>query len=62
VKAIWEHNDELGKSHPILAAWKPARMVNPDVGVPYHPGAVRLFKEKGAWTPTAEAAQAKAAK
>ena len=57
VKAIWEHNDELGATHPILAEWKPAVMVAADVGVPYHPGAVRLFKEKGAWTPAAEAAQ-----
>lgn len=57
VKAMWEHNEELGKTHPILAQWTPARMIQPDVGVPYHPGAVRLFKEKGAWTPAAEAAQ-----
>lgn len=57
VKAIWEHNDELATIHPILAAWKPARMVDPEMGVPYHPGAVRFYKEKGAWTPQAEAAQ-----
>ena len=62
VKAMWEHNDELGTTHPILAGWKPARMVDADIGVPYHTGAVRLFKEKGAWTPAAEALQAKAPK
>ena len=59
VKAIWEHQDELAAIHPTLADWKHARMVDPDIGVPYHPGAVRLFKEKGAWTPAAEAAQQK---
>jgi hypothetical protein len=59
MKAVWEHNDELGATHPILAAWTPETMVRADIGVPYHPGAIRLFKEKGAWTPAAEAAQAK---
>jgi TRAP transporter TAXI family solute receptor len=59
VKAIWEHQDELAAIHPTLAEWKHDRMVASDIGVPYHPGAVRLFKEKGAWTPAAEAAQNK---
>ena len=57
VKAVWEHNDELVKVHPIFRQWTQESMLNPEVGVPYHPGAVRFFKEKGVWTPAAEAAQ-----
>jgi TRAP transporter TAXI family solute receptor len=56
-KALWEHCAELAPSHPLLRTWKQENMVNATLKVPYHPGAIRLYKEKGAWTPEMEKSQ-----
>jgi TRAP transporter TAXI family solute receptor len=58
-KALWEHNDELNAAHPQLAAWTRERMVSEAAYIPYHPGVVRLFKEKGVWSAKMEALQQK---
>ncbi|MGB9920040.1 MAG: TAXI family TRAP transporter solute-binding subunit [Moorellales bacterium] len=57
VKALWEHSPELGEIHARLKDWAPERFVNPRATIPYHPGAVKFYKEVGAWTPEMDALQ-----
>jgi TRAP transporter TAXI family solute receptor len=50
-KALWENYKELAPVLPTLRTWSPENMVNGSIGgVPYHPGAIRFYKEVGAWT------------
>lgn len=54
VKTLYENYEEL---HPIfswLEGWTPEGMFRPDPPVPYHPGAIKYFKEQGIWTEEAE--------
>ena len=46
VKAMYEHQDVIAKSHP---AAKVIILKNAlvDFGIPYHPGALKYYKEKG---------------
>jgi TRAP transporter TAXI family solute receptor len=57
-KAIWENHDELAKIHPQLKTWFP-NMINDSGAFPYHRGAVRFYKEVGAWTDKMEKIQRK---
>jgi len=59
VKTMWDHDQELGAAHPALKEWTRHRMVSESAFIPYHPGAVKLFKERGVWTRELEALQAK---
>lgn len=49
-RLLWENASEVQKGHPVLRGFKPATMVNPETTIPYHPGAVRFYKEKGVWS------------
>ena len=59
VKTLWVHNQELGEANPMLKAWRRERMVSQNASIPYHPGAVRFFKESGAWSKEMDALQAR---
>ena len=59
VKAIWDFNAELGEIHPILKQWTREGMATKDAAIPFHPGAVRFYKEKGVWTAAIEESQRK---
>jgi uncharacterized protein len=50
VKAIHAGKDDLLKGHPIFRSFEPNRM-NEEIGVPWHPGAIKLYQEIGQWPP-----------
>jgi TRAP transporter TAXI family solute receptor len=57
VKALWDFNQELGAAYPALKEWRRERMVSKNAFIPYHPGAVKFFKEKQIWSKEMEALQ-----
>jgi TRAP transporter TAXI family solute receptor len=59
VKAIWENTDKLGPIHPLFAEWTRERAVDPEATIPYHPGAIRFYKERKVWTPEMDTVQQK---
>ena len=59
LKAIWENVDKLPPFHPLFKEWTRERAVDPDVTIPYHPGAVQFYKERGVWSTKMDEAQRK---
>jgi len=59
VKALWNYNQELAAAYPPLREFTRERVVSLRATIPYHPGAIRFFKEKGIWSKEMEALQAK---
>jgi len=57
LKTLWDHESELAPVHPMLKEWTHERAVGPDVTIPYHPAAVRFYKERGVWKPEIDQAQ-----
>ena len=60
-KAVWENYKELAPVHSrFLRDWKPENMANPNyASIPFHPGVIKWFKEKGVWAPEMEQLQQK---
>lgn len=50
VKTIWDYNKELIPIHVKFREWTHERMVHKKPIIPYHPGAVKFYKEKKLWT------------
>ncbi|MBI2997850.1 MAG: TAXI family TRAP transporter solute-binding subunit [Deltaproteobacteria bacterium] len=59
VKVLWNYNQELGAAHPALKKWRRERMVSKNAFIPYHPGAIKLFREEGVWSKEMEELQSK---
>ena len=57
VKAVWEHDTELGPHHPQLKDWVKERFVGEQTTAPYHPGAIKFYKEQGVWSDKMQARQ-----
>jgi TRAP transporter TAXI family solute receptor len=54
LKSWSEHWKELEPVHPQLRGWAPDRFVQKTATIPYHSGVIKLYKEKGVWTPEME--------
>jgi TRAP transporter TAXI family solute receptor len=59
LRATWEHPDKLVPIHPIFKEWTRERLASAEVTMPYHPAAVRFFKDRGVWKPEMDEAQQK---
>jgi len=49
-KALWENYKELAPLHPRLKFWNADRFASVRAVVPYHPGSIKWYKEKGVWS------------
>ncbi len=59
LQAIWVNIDKLPQFHPGFAEWTKARAVDAEVTIPYHPAAIRYFKDAGVWPAKMDDAQKK---
>ncbi len=50
VKMLKDNKPALVQGTPVFAGFNPARM-SEEVGVPWHPGAIKFYKEIGQWPP-----------
>lgn len=57
VKVLWEKNKDLTVINKNLQDWTPENFLDKNFTIPYHPGAVKFYKEKGVWTPEMEQRQ-----
>jgi TRAP-type uncharacterized transport system substrate-binding protein len=49
LRAVWDNIDKLGPIHSAFKEFTRERLADPDPTLPYHPAAVRFYKEHGAW-------------
>jgi len=55
LKAWWENLGELQTMHPLFKKWPKEMQALTNFTVPYHTGAIQLYKEKGVWGAKQEA-------
>jgi TRAP transporter TAXI family solute receptor len=49
-KTIQGGKDDMMKSHPVFRSFRPEQMTE-EIGVPWHPGAIKFYKEINQWPP-----------
>lgn len=57
LKALWDNIEQLKPLHPNFAEWGRDRAASADVTIPYHPAAIKFYKEKAVWKPEMDQAQ-----
>ncbi|MDC3411902.1 TAXI family TRAP transporter solute-binding subunit [Terrihalobacillus insolitus] len=57
MQTIWDNYEKLKPVHKWLETWTPEQMFDPTPTLPYHPGAVKFYKDKGIWTEEVDAIQ-----
>ena len=57
VKSIWDNNEELTSINFPLKDWTTENFLVQDFTIPFHPGAIKFYQEKGVWTPEMEQRQ-----
>ncbi|MDP2916970.1 MAG: TAXI family TRAP transporter solute-binding subunit, partial [Dehalococcoidia bacterium] len=58
LEAWWNNLAEIQKLHSAFARMqKPEMFVLEQISIPYHEGAVKFFKKKGAWSPKMDTIQ-----
>ena len=50
VKALHDNKETLVAGHPVFRGFNPKEMTE-EIGVPWHPGAIKFYKEAGQWPP-----------
>ena len=50
VKMLHDNKDALVKGQPVFRNFEPNAMTQ-EIGVPWHPGAIKFYKEAGQWPP-----------
>lgn len=58
VKAWWENYEDTWNIHVACKGWDKTQFVLRDATIPYHPGAIRFFREQGVWDEQMDAVQA----
>lgn len=56
-KLLWEEEAQIQKGHPRLGDFTRKSMAKAETTIPYHPGAIKFYKEKGLWSNEMEAVQ-----
>jgi TRAP transporter TAXI family solute receptor len=59
LRVMWDNTDKLAPIHPLFKEWTRERATDHEATIPYHPGAVRFYKERKAWPAEMDAAQQK---